>query len=203
MEHFTDFPKLESPFKRKYFPISEEDFNKYRRKYNLRSPSLKLVTPEVEEGYEWVFEDDNTIATEKLDGTNISISLDPKGNIASVRNRKNPILLFNIHKVDTRFVEGLMNAIDRKYLTKCNNDTYFGELVGPKLQGNMYNLQKHVWYPFFKAVESLKYKSFHKYERTFDNLSFWFKGYLYSIFYARYNNIDLKKGVLFQYSFFY
>jgi len=49
-----DMPKIESPFIRK-----EIDGN-------------YIVTPEIAEGYEWVFEDDSVMAIEKLHGTNVS-----------------------------------------------------------------------------------------------------------------------------------
>lgn len=187
-----DFPKLQSPFKRNVFEISKEDFYKYKDKYNLRSPELYLVTPEIEEGYEWVFEDPNTIASEKLDGTNISVTIDKDGNIVSIYNRKNEVKVFNIHTTDTRFIEGIVEAINKKYFKGKVDGQFFGELIGPKLQGNPYGLDKHLWYPFDKAMASLQYKSFHKYEKTFINISSWFESYLLSLFYSRHNKINLK-----------
>ncbi|MCK5689152.1 hypothetical protein KAI87_07775, partial [Myxococcota bacterium] len=52
-------------------------------------------------------------------------------------------------------------------------------------QGNPYLLQVHEWYPFEKTLTALKYKSFQEHERTFDNLSSWFKDWLPSRFFAR------------------
>jgi len=39
-------------------------------------------------------------------------------------------------------------------------------------------IDHHIWYPFEKAIGSLKYKSFNKHEPTFENLRSWFKDYL-------------------------
>jgi len=53
-----DMPKLESPFIRKI-----NDKGEY------------VVTNEIAPGYEWCFNDPDTILMEKLDGTNVSIDL--------------------------------------------------------------------------------------------------------------------------------
>ena len=55
MIEIKDMPKIESPFVRK-------EIN-----------GIYVVTPEIAEGYEWVFNDDKVLATEKLHGTNVSI----------------------------------------------------------------------------------------------------------------------------------
>ena len=59
------------------------------------------------------------------------------------------------------------------------------ESIGPKLQGNPYKLDVHLWYPFEKAVADLRYSSFHEHARTFNNWSVWFKTGLVSRFFTK------------------
>tara|TARA_B100000989_G_C19532846_1_gene471134 strand:- start:9905 stop:10285 length:381 start_codon:yes stop_codon:yes gene_type:complete len=88
METLSDFPKVQCPFVRKIFPVNKDDFKKYGSQYQLRNPEVYLVTNEVSPGFEWVFDDPDTIAVEKLDGTNVKIkTLD--GRLQALQNRKN------------------------------------------------------------------------------------------------------------------
>jgi hypothetical protein len=61
------------------------------------------------------------------------------------------------------------------------------------LQANPYQLREHLWYPFAKARESLRYKSFEKYEKGFWPWSEWFRTGLKSIFYCRYHKIPISE----------
>jgi hypothetical protein len=78
-----------------------------------------------------------------------------------------------------------------------------GEVIGPKLQGNPYKLTQHEWVPFERAIEVLKYKSFHEHERTFDNFSSWFKNGLQSRFFVKrasklgLTDVVMAEGVIF------
>ena len=81
-----------------------------------------------------------------------------------------------------------------------DNQIQAGEVIGPKLQGNPYQLNTHIWYPFAKSVKHLRYKSFHQHERTFDNFSSWFNGHLKSLFHTKqvgYENAVFAEGVIF------
>ena len=69
----SDFPKLFCPFIRQSFKINSEQYKKARAQFNLRSPEVYLVVDRMTLGYEWVFEDEDTFALEKLNGTNIKI----------------------------------------------------------------------------------------------------------------------------------
>lgn len=89
-EALTDFPKIHCPFIRQTFKISDDDFKKYRANFNLRAPEVYLVVNKVNPDYEWVFEDKETIAVEKLNGTNIKIKTS-QGRLLAVQNRKNVI----------------------------------------------------------------------------------------------------------------
>jgi hypothetical protein len=67
----TDFQKLHCPFIRKDFKVNEDDWKKYGHELQLRQPKAYLVVNEINPGYEWIFEDSETIAVEKLDGSNV------------------------------------------------------------------------------------------------------------------------------------
>ena len=149
-----DMPKIKCPFVRR---IVDGQY---------------VVVNEIEPGLEWVFEDDSVMAIEKLDGTNVSIIVE-HGKITRIFNRTSEVPFFNKGK---RFIiEAVMNAYERGY---CNftDGQYFGEVIGPKLQGNPYKLEDHIWIPFGTyAKDKLQYKSWGKYPKDFETISEWFK----------------------------
>lgn len=197
MTILTDFPKVECPFIRKTFPINKEDFKKHGSALKLRMPEVYLVTDEVNPGYEWVFDDPDTIAVEKLDGTNVKLKTED-GRLIAVQNRKNVLDPLQIIKGKTFIIEGIFMSIQKGYVD--DNQEQAGEVIGPKLQGNPYQQDLHIWYPFTKAVQHLKYKSFHEHDRTFSNFSAWFKDYLKSLYHAKkvgYENAVFAEGVIF------
>jgi len=153
--YYQDFPKIKSPFVRK------EIEGRY------------LATPEIEEGYEWVFEDDSVMAVEKLDGTNVGIVIN-NGEIVEIYNRKNKIPIFQ--KGKSFIVQGLLEAFSRGYVDGLKDGVHYGELIGPKLQGNPYNLDCHVWIPFHNyAQKHLRFKSWGKYPKNFETIYTWFQ----------------------------
>jgi hypothetical protein len=176
-----DMPKLKSPF------IRKEIDGKY------------VVTPEIEPGYEWVFEDPTVLATEKLNGTDVSLIIE-NGQITQIYNRTARIPFFNKGK---RFIiDGMLESFERGY---CNfgDGQYFGELIGEKLAKNPYLVEGHVWIPFLSYCrEKLSYNSYHKYPKTFENLSKWFKdkpedGGIFSLFMRRRQIVMKPEGVVF------
>lgn len=192
----SDFPKIHCPFVRKLYSVNKEDFDKYGSQFQLRKPEVFLVTPQINPGYEWVFEDPKTIAVEKLNGCNVKILVDEQGTLLQVQNRKNLIdvnlNMFNL-KGKYEFLEGLLIASDKGNI---KTGEQCGELLGPRVQGNPYGLIRHEWYPFLtKSIESLKYKSFHKYERTYENWSSWFKDYLFSLYYRKRRPKDKEEDI--------
>ena len=181
MKKLNNYPKIECPFVRKKYAVDRANWKKHGKKLQLRNPEVYLVTPEINPGYEWVFEDD-TMAVEKLDGTNVKL-LTENGRLTSLYNRKNPIDPLQIMKGKTFIIEGIFRAVQKGYVEKDREQA--GEVIGPKLQGNPYRLDNHIWYPFSKAVKQLSYRSFHEHEKNFDNWSGWFKDYLVSRFVAK------------------
>jgi len=178
----TDFPKIHCPFIRQTFEVDRAGWKKHGSRLGLKKPEAYLVVDRINPGYEWVFEDPDTIAVEKLDGTNVKI-LTRGGRLVAVQNRKNVIDPLKVIKGKTFIMEGIFMSIG-KGLVKPDGEQA-GELIGPKVQGNPYKLDLHEWYPFEKAVAHLTYRSFYEHERTFDNWSAWFKEWLFSRYYTK------------------
>ena len=187
----SDYPKLHCPFVRKKYPISKEHFKKYGKKLGLRKPNVYLATNEIDPHYAWVFEDLDTFATEKLDGTSCKVHL-TDGKIDIFQNRANVIDHTQIYTGKTFLLEGLIHGANLGYLQK--NGEQAGEILGPKLQSNPYKLPYHVFYPFEKAISSLRYTSFQKYDKTYENLSSWFHNNLHSRFYQKWHKVGLAES---------
>lgn len=148
-------PKLKSPFVRKEI---KGDY---------------IVTDEIEEGYEWVFEDESVMAIEKLHGTNVSIQI-TDGVIVGIWNRTERIPFFN--KGKQHIVKGILNSYSNGYTEFLGDGQHFGELIGPKVNGNPYNLKENIWIPFESyGQKHLKYKCWGKYPKTFESIREWFK----------------------------
>lgn len=178
----TDFPKIQCPFIRQTFKVDVDQWKKCGSKLQLRLPEVYLVVNRINPGFEWVFEDPETIAVEKLDGTNVKIFTE-KGRLLNVQNRLNVIDPLQVVKGNNYLIEGIFQAIGKDYVKEDGEQA--GEVIGPKLQGNPYKLDTHLWYPFEKAVSDLRYRSFHEHDRTFDNWSSWFKTGLQSRFFTK------------------
>jgi hypothetical protein len=161
-----DMPKLESPFVRE--ANAKGDY---------------VVTQKVAEGYEWVFTDDDVLATEKLDGTNVSILIED-GQIKSIWNRTERIPFFN--KGKRRIVEGVYESYARGYTEFLADGQHFGECVGEGINGNPYKIKGQLWIPFETyAREHLAYKSWGKYPKTYETISEWLHNDIFSLFIAR------------------
>ena len=150
-----DMSKLESPFVRK------EINGQY------------IVTNEIEEGYEWVFEDESVMAIEKLHGTNVSIQI-ADGVIVAIWNRTERIPFFN--KGKKHIVEGVLESYSKGWTEFLSDGQHFGELIGKKVNGNPYKIEGHIWIPFSTfGQKHLRYKSWGKYPKDFKTISEWFK----------------------------
>lgn len=190
----SDFPKIHCLFIRQTFPINHEDWKRVGKSLGLRQPEVYLVVDRINPGYEWVFEDPDTIAVEKLNGTNVKIRTE-RGRLVVVQNRLNVMDPLQIMKGKSFIVEGIFQAIGKNYVKEDGEQA--GEVIGPKLQSNPYELDTHLWYPFEKMVSDLQYRSFHEHERNFDNWSAWFKEHLYSRFFTkRAAKLGIEKKVL-------
>jgi len=175
-----DFPKLKSPFIRKVI--------------NGRY----VLTPEIDIECEWVFNDDDVLCTEKLNGTNVSILIENKI-ITRIFNRTNEIPFFGKQNY---IMKGLLESYERGFCDLPDGQ-HFGELIGLKVQGNPYSLSYNLWIPIETYIrQHLVYKSWHKYPKTFENISNWFRnpieaGGIFSLF-ARGKGVIMKpEGVVF------
>ncbi len=149
-----DMPKLQSPFVRK------EIDGQY------------VCTPEITEGYEWVFEDESVMAIEKLHGTNVSVVIE-EGQVMSIWNRTARIPFINKGKAHISM--GILVSKQRGYL-ELPDGQWFGEVIGPKVNGNPHKIAEHRWIPFSTyAQKHLRYKSWGKYPKDFETISEWFK----------------------------
>ena len=195
----TDFPKVKCPFIRKEFDVNREQWENYGNELQLRTPKAYLVVNEINPDYEWVFEDPDTFCCEKLNGTNVKL-LTEKGRLIALQNRKNIIDPLKIVKGNVSIQEGIFRSVAKGYVEMDGEQA--GEVIGPKLQGNPYNLDNHLWYPFSKAIRHLTYRSFHEHDRNFENWSMWFKDYLVSRFHSKLKTIKntppiMAEGVVF------
>lgn len=179
-----DMEKLESPFVRKI-----NDNNEY------------IITDEITKGAEWVFEGgpDEVLCVEKIDGTNVSIVIE-NGIIVSIWNRTERLPFFN--KGKAHIIEGVYEAFLRGYC-ELPDGQFFGELIGPKVNGNPYRLDKHLWIPFNTYCrDKLSYNSYHKYPKTFLNLNKWLldsidEGGIFSLFMRKKEIKQKPEGVVF------
>lgn len=170
-------PKLECPFVRR-----EID-------------GAYVVTPEIVEGYEWVFNDESVMAIEKLHGTNVSIIIQD-GTITALFNRTERIPFFNRGK--KHIVEGLLNSYGRGWMEDLLDGQHYGELIGEKVKGNPYKIKGHLWIPFETFGQNhLRYKSWGKYPKDFKTISEWFKELmpLYSL--MQNNGTKFCEGIVF------
>lgn len=165
------YPKTEAPF------IREEG----------------VVQNEIREGFEWVFDKETVIAVEKLDGTNIAVECS-NGDITGIYTRNGE--LKTVQNGDVEYVEGVARAIEKGWggYLEDNGITY-GELVGKRIQGNPYEINYHIWVPFKKANEWLRYKSWGEYPKNFKSMSKWFnpdKFGLIPLFYSKVHGLDIE-----------
>lgn len=170
-------PKLECPFERMLF-----DSGDY------------LVIDKIKEGYEWVFTDESVMAIEKLHGTNVSIVIQD-GIVIAVFNRTERIPFFN--KGKKWLIEGILNSYERGYMEFLLDGQHFGELIGPKVNGNPYKLDEHLWIPFETFCQKhLKYKSWGKYPKDFQTISNWFENDLLPLYWLMKHGKDEFKGTI-------
>ncbi len=129
MLEIKDFPKLESPF------VRENTNDNY------------VVTPNINDDYRWIFDKTKVLASEKLDGTNVSVVVkDHK--IVDVYNRKNKIEILS-NKMYFRFIDGINYSLYKEYFRTNKTGQFFGELVGPNINNNAYKEESFFVDSFF------------------------------------------------------
>ena len=160
MSEVVDFPKIKSPF--------------VRQTINGRY----VVTPEIAEGYEWVFTDPGVLAVDKLHGTNVCVVI--KGGIVQAVHNRTQVLVAS-PKIDTRLggqsqraLEGILHNL--KHVKNLEGRIY-GELIGPKINGNLHRLKEHRFVPFEYLKKTCHWKSWVRgdHPKTYQAISEWFK----------------------------
>lgn len=180
-------PSLDSPFTREmqdgnYVVIDE--VNDDRDKDDLDSHDF--------DDYSWVFEDDDVMAIEKLDGTNASI-LVQSGNITGVWGKERRVPPFNHGR--QHITKGILNSVRRGYVDQLPDGHWFGEVIGPDINGNPHQVDEHLFIPFQTyGVKKLQYESWGKYPQTFDAISEWFREGLFSLFAVQYHNMTAEEA---------
>jgi hypothetical protein len=102
----------------------------------------------------------------------------------------------------SHIMEGLYESLKKWYLD-LPDGIYYGELIGPKVNGNPYDLDQHIWIPFLTyARESLAYSSWGKYGKTYEDISKWFETHIFSLYYRKRHDGIVKppEGVMFIWS---
>lgn len=156
------------------------------------------VNSVVNDGFDWVFDDAEKVeAVEKIHGTNMSV-LCRDGEIKEVAARKGDRSMNRINPYsDTGsyyLVRGVQNSIRRGYIDQSVDGWIFGELVGPKLHGNPYELEEHLFIPFEWLRDKCEYKSYGEYSTEFGDISDWLQNEIFSLFYSSMNGTNLSEA---------
>lgn len=159
----------------------------------MRNEKFK-VTPEVKTECRWVV-DGEGIATEKLDGTNVRLTV-KGGEVIHIEKRRNPTKDEKAQGVEPSYTDAHRDDSLDKHIFKAADNTdvsdwpdgkYECEAVGPKIQGNPLELETPRCYPFkFRPV------LLPDAPRTFDEI----KEYLRNLD-SRYRPSHLAEGIVF------
>jgi len=159
-----------------------------------RGPDFKVVD-QIRAGCEWVLEGEG-VATEKLDGTNIRLTI-RNGECVRVEKRRNPTKLQKSKGIiDGWYVDADPYANEDKWIFVAVKDTEFArwpdgehpsEAMGPSIQGNPLGLEKHVCVPF-----NIDVPSYDATPRSFSGL----REFLASLE-SRYSPNHLAEGIVF------
>lgn len=159
----VDFPKIKSPF------VRETINGRY------------VVTPKIEEGYEWVFEDNAVRAVDKLHGTNVCVHFEG-GIFKALDNRTTriihePNISLTGSKTTFRMIQAVINAIEMKLLDDVDTASIYGEIIGPTWNGNIHRAEQPLFVPFDRLREKYHWHSWinNHYPKTFKAISEWFK----------------------------
>jgi hypothetical protein len=174
----TDFPKLESPYKR------ENEEGEY------------IVQPEIQSGYEWVFSDtDNVKAVEKLHGSNVSIIVED-GQVKEAWTRIGEETINKVHPYSPqheRIAEGIAKAQKKGWLDGYEDGQHFGEIIGEKFHNNPYDINGHLFVPFDYLRDKVYFKSYGKYPTDFESIRDWFQE-LTPLFYSRVHDLSFDEA---------
>lgn len=115
-----------------------------------RGDDFKVIN-EITPGCEWVFNGEG-VATEKLDGTNVQITI-KNGQAIKLEKRRNPTKEEKARgEIDGTYVlvtddpgdKYIRDAINNTNFTVWPDGAHSAEAIGPKIQGNPLQLEKHI-----------------------------------------------------------
>ena len=135
------------------------------------------VIDKVRPGCEWVL-DGEGVATEKLDGTNVRLTI-RSGRCVRLEKRRNPSKVQKLHGVTVGwYADAVADGLNDKWLFEAMANTplnrlgmdqidvpdgeYSAEAVGPRIQGNPLSLKEHTCVFF-----TLDYEPHYSFERSF------------------------------------
>lgn len=182
------FPKVHSPFKR----LGNAD-GEY------------VAYDEVNDGYDWVFDNEDVLAVEKLDGTNCCVRIEETEEGRNItgytRFGYQPMQYADPYgsRDHQYIVRAIQNSLKRGYLDGLGEGVHYGECVGESLgsgldSSNPHELGERLFIPFQWLVDKCHYKSWGDYPKTFDSLSYWFEEELFSLFHSRMHGVDLDES---------
>ena len=178
------FPKVKSPFERE----QNEDGN-------------YVVYDEVMDGFEWVFENDDVIAVEKLHGTNCCVRIENGNHGIEIepftRHGHEPMQVVDPYSSlrDHHWLtHAFQNSLRRGYLDELDEGVHYGEVIGPNFHGNPHELDEDLFIPFQWLADKCSYKVWGQYPKTFDSLETWFSDSLFSLFHSRMHGKDLESA---------
>lgn len=156
------------------------------------------VNPVINKGFDWVFDNAEEVeAVEKIHGTNMSVRC-KDGEVIEIATRIGDRSMNKVNPYsDTEshyLVRGVQNSIRRGYIDQYEDGWVFGELVGPKVHGNPYDLEEHLFIPFDWLRDKCEYRSYGKYSTEFEDISNWLQNEIFSLFYSRMNGTDLSEA---------
>ncbi len=124
-----------------------------------RGPNFNVID-KVREGCEWVF-DGQGAATEKLDGTNVRLTV-RAGRLVRLEKRRNPSKVQKQQGIiDGWYVDADEHSAEDKWIWEAARHTdvsswpdaeHSCEALGPKIQGNALGLEHHLCVPFNMEV---------------------------------------------------
>jgi hypothetical protein len=188
----TRFPKVLSPYTR-----AESDTDSYIIEASER--------PYVQTDFEWVFNRaDEVAAVEKLDGTNMAVYVED-GDVVGGATRYSDRSMGQLDPFGPTthhfLTQAVQNSIRRGYIDFVSDSYgdgwFFGEAVGPKIQGNPHELDERLFIPFDWLRDKCEYESYGQYETDFASIKQWFAGKengLFSLFASRMHGQDLRSS---------
>ena len=176
----TRFPKIKCPYQRE----TDKD-GRY------------VMTPRHNNGYMWVNDPMQSIAVEKIHGTNCAVQIQ-NGRVKHVWTRignkdMNLVHEYNGGLEHIRICRAVQNSV-RKGIVSEIDGTYFGETLGKNFHSNMYDLDKDYFIPFKWARKNLKYYSWGEHGTSFKDIEEWFKDGLFSLLYQYFHGCSFKEA---------